>query len=225
MSAELVEYLSQFAHDNRVELFNEKIKERTDYVTLVLEDIFHAQNTSAAIRTCDCFAIQNIHVIENRNEFNLHTGITLGSANWVDIHQYNEKENNTKACLDKLKSEGYKIVATTPLPDAPSLYELNLDEKVALVLGNEAEGISDMVKQEADELVTIPMYGFTESFNISVSAALILNELRNRLESSDLNWKLSEIEQTKLKIKWCTGIIRNGEDVEAEIRRRILEKE
>ena len=110
MSAELVEYLSQFAHDNRVELFNEKIKERTDYVTLVLEDIFHAQNTSAAIRTCDCFAIQNIHVIENRNEFNLHSGITLGSANWVDIHQYKKEENNTKVALSCLMIAGNSLI-------------------------------------------------------------------------------------------------------------------
>ncbi|MGB1041054.1 MAG: TrmH family RNA methyltransferase [Flavobacteriales bacterium] len=211
MNAELVEYLSQFAHDNRVELFNEKIKERTDYVTLVLEDIFHAQNTSAAIRTCDCFAIQNIHVIENRNEFNLHTGITLGSANWVDIHQYNEKENNTKACLDKLKSEGYKIVATTPLPDAPSLYELNLDEKVALVLGNEAEGISDIVKQEADELVTIPMYGFTESFNISVSAAVCLSELTSKIRTLNLDWQLDEDEKNRILTKWLRQSIKHGD--------------
>ena len=211
MSAELVEYLSQFAHDNRVELFNEKIKERTDYVTLVLEDIFHAQNTSAAIRTCDCFAIQNIHVIENRNEFNLHTGITLGSANWVDIHQYNEKENNTKACLDKLKNEGYKIVATTPLPDAPSLYELNLDEKVALVLGNEAEGISDIVKQEADELVTIPMYGFTESFNISVSAAVCLSELTSKIRTLNLDWQLDENEKNRILTKWLRQSIKHGD--------------
>ena len=216
MSSELVEYLSQFAHENRVELFNKNIEERTDYITLVLEDIYHAQNTSAAIRTCDCFAVQNIHVIENRNEFNLHSGITLGSANWVDIHQYKKEENNTKACLDKLKSEGYKIVATTPLPDAPSLYDLKLDSKVALVLGNEAEGISDIVKQEADEFVTIPMHGFTESFNISVSAAICLSELTSKIRKSKLDWQLPESEKERILIQWLTQSIKKGEEIKEE---------
>lgn len=213
MEPNLVDYLSQFAHENRVTLFNEKIKERTKFVTLVLEDIYHAQNTSAAIRTCDCFGIQTMHVIENRNQFNVHTGITLGSANWIDIKRHKKEENNTRQALTKLKKEGYKIVATTPLPDTKSLYDLELDKPIALVLGNEAEGISDIVKEEADEFITIPMHGFTESFNISVSAAICLSELTTKMRKEDIDWQLSKSEQERVLLKWLKQSIKKGEKI------------
>ncbi|MEN8839212.1 MAG: RNA methyltransferase [Flavobacteriales bacterium] len=213
MESKLVDYLSQFAHENRAALFNEKIQERTNFVTLVLEDIYHAQNTSAAIRTCDCFGIQKMHVIENRNEFNLHTGITLGSANWIDIIRHKEEENNTRNALKKLKKEGYKIVATTPLPNTKSLYDMDLDKPIALVLGNEANGISDIVKEEADEFITIPMHGFTESFNISVSAAICLSELTTKMRKLEVDWKLNEAEHERVMLKWLKQSIKKGEKI------------
>ncbi len=210
MEEELIEYLSQFVLENRNELFNEKVKQRTNHVTLVLEDIYQAQNTSAAIRTSDCFGIQNVHVIENTNEFNVYKDITLGSSNWLTINKYNEEENNTKACFDKLKKDGYKIVATSPLQHHPSLFDFNIDQKVAIVFGNELYGISDIAKEEADEFITIPMYGFTESFNISVSAALCLSEISNRVRNSGIDWKLSEEEQNKVLLKWYKHSIKHG---------------
>lgn len=216
MEEELIQYLSQFAHENRVELFNEKISQRTNHVTLVLEDIYQAQNTSAAIRTCDCFGIQNVHVIENTNEFNVYKDITLGSSNWLNIKKYNQTENNSKACFDKLKKKGYKIIATSPLQHYPSLYDFNIDEKIALVLGNEKNGISEIAKQEADEFITIPMYGFTESFNISVSAAICLSEISSRLRKSDIDWKLSQKEQNKVLIKWYKHSIKHGKKLAKE---------
>lgn len=216
MEEELIQYLSQFAHENRVELFNEKISQRTNHVTLVLEDIYQAQNTSAAIRTCDCFGIQNVHVIENTNEFNVYKDITLGSSNWLNIKKYNQAENNSKACFDKLKKKGYKIIATSPLQHYPSLYDFNIDEKIALVLGNEKNGISEIAKQEADEFITIPMYGFTESFNISVSAAICLSEISSRLRKSDIDWKLSQKEQNKVLIKWYKHSIKHGKKLAKE---------
>ncbi|MEN8928555.1 MAG: RNA methyltransferase [Flavobacteriales bacterium] len=219
MEEELIEYLSQFAHENRVELFNEKIHQRTNHVTLVLEDIYQAQNTSAAIRTCDCFGIQNVHVIENINEFNVYKDISLGSSNWLSITKYNEKENNTKACFDTLKKDGYKIVATSPLQHHPSLFDFNIDQKVALVLGNELHGISDIAKEEADEFITIPMYGFTESFNISVSAALCLSEISNRVRQSGIDWKLTPEEQNKVLIKWYKHSIKQGKKLAKEFKK------
>lgn len=216
MEEELIQYLSQFAHENRVELFNEKISQRTNHVTLVLEDIYQAQNTSAAIRTCDCFGIQNVHVIENTNEFNVYKDITLGSSNWLNIKKYNQAENNSKACFDKLKKKGYKIIATSPLQHYPSLYDFNIDEKIALVLGNEKNGISEIAKQEADEFITIPMYGFTESFNISVSAAICLSEISSRLRKSEIDWKLSQKEQNKVLIKWYKHSIKHGKKLAKE---------
>ncbi len=220
MESEIVDHLSQFAHENRVELFNKIIEERTDFITLVLEDIYHAQNASAAIRTCDCFGIQTMHVIENRNEFNLHTGITLGSANWVDLIRYNEEENNTRTTLKKLKKEGYKIVATSPLADNKSLYDIELDKPLAIVLGNEHHGISEVVKEEADEFITIPMHGFTESFNISVSAAICLSELTTKIRKSEVDWKLSDIKKEEVLLKWYKNSIKKGEEIAEEFEKK-----
>lgn len=220
MESDLIEYLEQFAHENRVELFKNNIEERTNFITLVLEDIYHAQNASAAIRTCDCFGVQTMHVIENRNEFNLHTGITLGSANWVDLERYNQEEHNTKTALQHLKKQGYKIVATTPLPDTKSLYDLELDKPIALVLGNEHNGISEAVKEEADEFITIPMHGFTESFNISVSAAICLSELTTKIRKSDIDWKLTEDEKQRILLKWLKNSIKKGEEIAKEFERK-----
>lgn len=219
MEEELIQYLSQFAHENRVELFNEKIEQRTNHVTLVLEDIYQAQNTSAAIRSCDCFGIQTVHVIENTNEFNVYKDITLGSSNWLNITKYNEEEHNTKACFDSLKKEGYKIVATSPLQHHPSLFDFSIDEKVAIVFGNELYGISDIAKQEADEFITIPMYGFTESFNISVSAALCLSEISKRVRESGIDWKLTQEEQNKVLIKWYKHSIKQGKKLAKEFKK------
>ncbi len=224
MKKELIEYLSQFAHDNRVDLFNEKIEQRTNHVTLVLEDIYQAQNTSAAIRTSDCFGIQNVHVIENSNEFNVYKDITLGSSNWLNINKYNKEENNSKACFDSLKEQGYKIVATSPLQHHDSVFDFNVDDKIALVLGNELNGISEIAKQEADEFITIPMYGFTESFNISVSAALCLSEISKRVRESDIDWKLSEEEKNDVLIKWYKHSIKHGKKLAKEFKKNFKEK-
>ncbi|MDG1175127.1 MAG: RNA methyltransferase [Flavobacteriales bacterium] len=224
MKKELIEYLSQFAHENRVDLFNEKIEQRTNHVTLVLEDIYQAQNTSAAIRTSDCFGIQNVHVIENSNEFNVYKDITLGSSNWLNINKYNKEENNSKACFDSLKKQGYKIVATSPLQHHDSVFEFSVDDKIALVLGNELNGISEIAKQEADEFITIPMYGFTESFNISVSAALCLSEISKRVRESDIDWKLSEEEKNDMLIKWYKHSIKHGKKLAKEFKKNFKEK-
>lgn len=224
MKKELIEYLSQFAHENRVDLFNEKIEQRTNHVTLVLEDIYQAQNTSAAIRTSDCFGIQNVHVIENSNEFNVYKDITLGSSNWLNINKYNKEENNSKACFDSLKKQGYKIVATSPLQHHDSVFEFSVDDKIALVLGNELNGISEIAKQEADEFITIPMYGFTESFNISVSAALCLLEISKRVRESDIDWKLSEEEKNDVLIKWYKHSIKHGKKLAKEFKKNFKEK-
>ncbi|MFT5778958.1 MAG: tRNA (guanosine-2'-O-)-methyltransferase [Crocinitomicaceae bacterium] len=194
--------------------------DRTNYVTVVLEDINKEHNASAVLRTCDCFGVQTMHVIEKNQEFMIHRDIAMGARKWVDVTSYSETETPNLDCINGLKQKGYKIVATTPHTET-TIDQLSIDQPIALVFGTERDGISDEIIQHADELIRIPMYGFTESFNISVSAAILLSTLRNKLESSELDWKLSKDEQTELKTKWCTKIIRNGEKVEQEIRKRI----
>lgn len=205
---------------NKQDLFDEIAAQRTNHITVVLEDINKEHNASAVLRTCDCFGIQQMEVIEKNQDFTVHRDIAMGATKWVDITSYSDGENPNIQCINDLKSKGYKIVATTPHTDI-TIAELDINQPIALVFGTERDGISKEIIEHADEFVKIPMYGFIESFNISVSAAIILSALRTKLEESSLDWKLTDEQQTQLKIKWCTKIIRNGEKVEGEIRNRI----
>lgn len=210
--------------ESKQEMYDRIANDRTNFITVVLETVMKEHNASAVIRTCDCFGIQNLHAIEKGSSYEIQREIAKGAGNWIDLHTYMNGENPSLECIKKLKQQGYKIVATTPHTET-DINQLKIDQPIALVFGTESDGISQEVIDHADEFVKIPMYGFTESFNISVSAAVALNILRSKLESSELNWRLSEEEQTKLKIDWCSKIVYKGYKVEQEIRKRFLEKE
>lgn len=207
---------------SKQEMYERIARDRTKHLTVVLENIYQEHNASAVIRSCDCFGIQELHVIEKNNQYKIQRDIALGAGRWVDLYNYDQGLSPTVDCIMKLKNKGYKIIATTPHTNDITINELNIDQPIALVFGTERRGISEDIKEMADEFVKIPMYGFTESFNISVSVALALNTLRERLENSSINWKLDEKEQTLLKIKWCKKILRSGNEMEEEFRKRII---
>ncbi len=213
----LIEYLQNIITDHRRQLFNEVIENRTNYLTVVLEDIFQAQNASAVLRTCDCFGIQDVHVIENRNEYNVNPDVALGASKWLNLHKYNEEENNTLSTIHALKESGYRIIATTPHTDDVDLEAFDLTKgKAALFFGSEQPGLSDIVMDNADEFLKIPMYGFTESFNISVSAAIILHHLSFELKKTDIAWQLSEDEKSEVLLNWLRKSIKNSEVIEKD---------
>lgn len=209
---------------SKQEMFDRIAADRTRHITVVMENILKDHNASAVLRTCDCFGIQDLHAIEKGQEYVIQREIARGAGNWVDLHSHSAGDEPEMECIRFLKKKGYRIVATSPRAEK-SIHDLTIDQPIALIFGTEKRGISETVESNADDLVRIPMYGFTESFNISVSAAICLNILRHRLEKSDIEWKLKHNDQVKLKINWSTKIIRDGKEVEKEIRRRILEKE
>jgi tRNA (guanosine-2'-O-)-methyltransferase len=209
--------------DNKKEMFDRISKDRTKHITIVLENIFQEHNASAVLRSCDCFGIQEMHVIEKGNPYKVQRDIALGAGRWVDVFNYDKGENVTSDCLNKLKSKGYTIVATSPHA-TETLDTLGLEQPIAFIFGTERRGISEEALQLADKKVKIPMYGFTESFNISVSVALVLHSIRQRLESSDLNWKLSHDEQILLKNKWCRKILNGGEKLENYFREKHIKE-
>ncbi len=224
MKQEIINYLSTFVTAPRMELFEKVLAKRTSYITVILEDIFQPQNASAVLRTCDCFGIQNIHVIENRNEFNVSKEVALGSSKWLTIHKYKSSENNSLNAVRTLKKQGYRIVATTPHKSDQFLPDFDLLKgKTALVFGSELPGISDTIINEADEFLKIPMYGFTESFNISVSAAVILHDLTEKLRQQPSKfWELSENERNEIKLQWLRNTIKRSSLLE---QRYLLEKQ
>ena len=212
MQKKIIQYLSGFITQERLQLFEKVLKQRTSYIAVVLEDIFQPQNASAVLRTCDCFGIQNIHIIENRNEFRVDREVAMGASKWLSLHKYNQQEQNSANAIKGLKQEGYRIVATSPHLNDNLLPDFDLSKgKAAIVFGSELPGISEVVKNEADDFLKIPMYGFTESFNISVSAAIVLYQLAQMLrEQSEIDWKLSEQERDDIKLAWLRATIKRS---------------
>ena len=204
---DILNLLSEFVTVHKKEQISKVLNERTRHVTVVLEDIFQPHNASAIVRTCDCFGIQELHIIENKNKYIVNPKVVMGASKWVDIYNYCIPEvNNTKSCLTNLKEKGYRIIATSPDPNCHSIDELNLSDKIALVFG-----ISKDVIDMTDDLITIPMYGFTESFNISVSAALCLQTITQQLRKSDVNWNLTLEEKETIQLEWYKKIVNRSE--------------
>jgi len=208
--------LSSAVTNERLSLFNKIVENRTNYISVVLEDIFQPQNASAVLRSCDCTGIQNVHIIETRNKFKVDTEVSLGSSKWLSLHTYNNSENNNLQALHTLKKQGYRIVATTPHLHDLELPDFDLTKgKFALVFGTELNGITDTVLNNADEYLKIPMFGFTESYNISVSAAIILYQLTEKLRfSENIAWQLTESEKTEIKIQWLRNSIKSSASIE-----------
>jgi tRNA (guanosine-2'-O-)-methyltransferase len=211
LKQELITYLKGFMSDRRVQRFDDVIAMRSDYMRVVLENVYQAHNASAVVRSCDCFGIQHVHFIENRNRMKLSDDVAMGSSNWLSIHRHNEKENNTVETLQDLKKAGYRIIATTPHKDDFTPDTLPIDQKIALVFGTEIDGISPEVVQMADGFVKIPMYGFTESFNISVSAAICMYALSSRIRAEVPNHLLSEEEKTDIYLDWLKCSVEKSE--------------
>jgi len=210
----LITYLSQFVTEHKLHRIEEVLAQRTNHITVVLEDIFQPHNTSAVIRSCECFGVQNIHIIENLYNYRVNPDVALGATQWVNLNRYSNPDiDNTEACLQQLKEQGYLIAATTLQSDSIPIDELKLDQKVALCFGTEEKGLSQKAHELADVNVKIPMYGFTQSFNISVSAALFLYELNKKLRSSDIYYTLSEDEKLDIQIDWLTRIIPRGDRI------------
>ncbi len=215
MKTELTDYLSQFLSENRLQVFEDVLKMRTRYLTVVLEDLYQAQNASAVLRTCECFGLQDIHIIENRNKFEVHRDIAMGSNKWLNLYKYCNQKNNTQEAISKLRNSGYRIIATSPDPAYPFLHDLDIAKgKMALFFGTELTGISKVVSDQADEFVRIPMFGFTESFNISVSVALCLQDIVSRLHDSKVEWQLSTDEHAELLLTWMRYSIKKVELIE-----------
>jgi len=221
MTENLIEYLKQFITERRWELFLRVIEQRTRYITVALEDIFQPQNASAVLRTSDCFGIQDVHIIENYNEFKINPDVELGAAQWLNLYQYNSSENNTLSTIKHLKQCGYRIVATTPHTNDTELENFDLSKgKAVLFFGSEQPGLSEIVLDNANEFLKIPMQGFTESFNISVSAAIILHHLSQKMKKTEIDWQLSNNEKKEVLLNWLKYSIKDSDRIIKEYYRR-----
>jgi len=208
MNPEFVEYLAQFVSQSKLERFDAVLRERTRHLTVVLEDVHQRQNVSACLRSCECFGVQDVHIIENAHRFRVNSDIARGAAQWLTLHRHRGQAHNTLPCVTHLKERGYRIVATAPGAEGCLLADLEVEPKTALVFGAEKEGVSPVLLEHADALVQIPMQGFTGSLNLSVAAALCLYELTQKLRRANVPWRLTADEQAELRAAWVRLVLK-----------------
>ena len=204
-------YLENFLTENRKERFLKVLQNRTKHFTIVVEDVFQMHNTSAVMRSCEVFGIQELNVIEQRFGKSIDKEIAMGAQKWVDIRTFDSVSN----CIDTMKEKGYQIIATTPHENVCLLDNFDISKPSALFFGTERDGLSEEILKRADGFLKIPMVGFTESLNISVSAAIIIQNLTNRLRNSTLDWQLSEEEILEKRLIWAKNSIKDIKRIEA----------
>ncbi|WKW45677.1 RNA methyltransferase [Myroides sp. JBRI-B21084] len=204
-NTDYLSYLSGFITQNRMLGFEKVLENRTNHFCVAVEDVYQLHNTSAVMRSCEVFGVQNLHVIEQKFSKTIDKQIAMGAEKWVDIQMH----KSTQTCISEIKSKGYQIVATTPHKDAFLLDDFDITKPSALFFGTEKMGLSSEIMDQADTYIKIPMYGFTESLNISVSAAIILNNITTRLRKSSIDWQLSEEELLTKKIDWARKSIKD----------------
>lgn len=205
----LLEHLKSFLTERRRDLFQKVLSERTRHFTVVTEDVYQMHNTSAVMRSCDVFGIQDLHVVEEHLGKKMDREIAMGAQKWVNLYRYPKVED----CISYLKKLDYQIIATTPHNDSQLLADFDVTQKTAFFFGRENDGVSDTVMQAADGYLKIPMYGFTESLNISVSAAIILQEVVTKLKQTEILWQLSDAEKQVLEMEWTKKTIRSASEI------------
>ncbi len=203
-------YLLCFVTENKKRKMNKIIQERTRHVTIVLEDLYQSHNASAVLRTAECFGVQDVHVVQKRNQFKAKEGVAMGASKWLSVFSYED----VSFCCSQLRKKGYRIVATSPHEQSCSLQELPINKPLALIFGTEELGLTSEGMRCADQTVKIPMYGFTESFNVSVSVALCLYKIITQLRGSNVFWRLSDQELLDLHIQWVRTIVRGADVLE-----------
>jgi tRNA (guanosine-2'-O-)-methyltransferase len=210
MDDALLAYLEAFMTEGRKSKIADVLSRRTYHFTVALEDVYQLHNTSAVMRSCEVFGIQQLHVVEQRFGKAIDREIAMGSQKWVDI----KRHQSVSQCLGDLRSGGYRIVAAMPHREDCVLEDFDISMKSAIFFGSEKDGLSDEVIRSADAFVKIPMSGFTESLNISVSAAIILQSLTSRLRKSDIRWQLSPAQISEKKLDWARQSIKDIANIE-----------
>lgn len=213
---EYLNYLEEFITDNRKSRIDEILQYRTKHFTIAVEDVYQLHNTSAVMRSCEVFGIQELQVVEQKFGKRIDSEIALGAQKWVDIFRF----DSNQTCIDTMRNKGYQIIATTPHDDSCLLSDFDISKPSAIFFGTEKTGLSSDVIQQADGFIKIPMVGFTESLNISVSAAIIIQQLTDRLRRSSITWQLTKEEFFLKKLDWTGKSIQNLESVE----KRYLER-
>ena len=206
-SDEVISKLVQFLTPERMEKINNIVGKRSNFFIPVLENPYDRGNVSAVMRSCEAFGFYKIHIIQQIGEtFKESKRVTQGADKWLEV----KKWSKIKSCVESLKEDGYKVFTTSLSDDAKSFTDIDFSQKTAvIILGNERDGVSREALKLSDGNVLLPMEGFTQSFNISVAAALCF--LSVKLSSPPL---IDQDEQDRLKalymlktLDWSTSVL------------------
>lgn len=202
--------MSEFMTSERFEVLKATLENRTEYITLCTENMFHPQNASALVRSCEAFGIQRIHTVEVLCDFKPNVNIVRGSDKWIDISRHTSSAD----AIASLKSEGYRVVATMPHKDCSSPESFDVSKgKFALFFGTEHAGVSEEVVAAADDFIAIPMCGFVESLNVSASAAILLYNLTQKIRHSDIEWHLDREHKEQKLLEWVMKSIKDSKRI------------
>jgi tRNA (guanosine-2'-O-)-methyltransferase len=219
-----LEFLQNFMTEARVETFRKVLENRTKHFTVVVEDVYQSHNASAIIRTCDIFGIQEMYSTQRLHPFTVSSYVAKGADRWVDVHKFREPDSdNTQEAIDTMREKGYQIIATSPHYGSTTPTDFDISKPSAIFFGAEKEGLSKNILDQADGFIKIPMYGFTESLNISVSAAIILQTLTQKLRDSNIDWQLSEKEKFELEFEWTKKSVKDSKLLLEKFAKKSLE--
>lgn len=216
--------LEELITPNKLRHINYALQHRSRHLVVALENIHKPHNASAVLRTIECLGIQDFYIIESQKQYRISPHVAKGAGKWTDIYRYNAGEGkDTAACISDLRTKGYKIAVTTPTAGGYTPAELPLENKVAIFFGNELSGLSQEAFDAADMHIHVPMWGFTESYNLSVSASIIFYTLLNRLRESSIPWLLSNEEREDLRMQWYRKVITRAATIEKEIMKSLTQ--
>jgi len=188
--------------ERRLNRLEQVLRSRQPDLTIVMENIHDPHNVSAVLRSCDAAGVMEVQLIYKDAVFpDIGKKSSASAKKWVEIRQF----KNVKECYKKLHEEGFTIYATHLEEKAKSVYEINLTQKIAIVVGNEHQGVSQEAANFADGILQIPMFGMIQSLNVSVATAVILFEaVRQRIVSGKYKEsKYADAELAKLLKKWA----------------------
>lgn len=172
LPSECIKRLSSFFKEPRLERLKEIALARTYHFSVVTENLYDTGNINAIMRTSENFGIQPFHIVESVNT-HISQRTTKGAEKWIDQWRW----ENTEECFLKLREQGYQIVSTTLSDTAKSFLDVDYTQPTAIVFGNEATGISEYAQKHSDHHVIIPTVGFSQSFNVSVAASILIGKL------------------------------------------------
>ena len=195
--------------DDRRARIDAVLAERLASVTCVVEDVYDPHNAAAAIRSCEGLGLSELHVVERGTRFDPTTAVTLAAHRWIAIRHHDSVAHAAAA----LKQRGFAVYAT--LPDAPATIDtIDVSRPVALVFGNEHDGMTDDAIAACDGAVAIPMHGMTRSFNLSVSVALAISRVAaRRREHLAAPGDLADDVKDRLRARWFALKIRGAASI------------